>query len=312
LYKEWDWTGAEAAFRRALELNPTLADARAHYAWYFDLLGPRDRALEEMRRAIESDPLDPLWPAWLASLYLDRGRHAEAQAAARQALEVNPGFGLGTAMLGLAFAGAGLLDSALALLEPLAARDAMSWGALGGVYVQAGRRGDARQLAARMEESGPRAARLAQLPILPRSARSSGHSTGWSARSRYRTRMPRGWSRATSTRRGSGRWARSAANRASKRCSRAWTCRTPRRADARAAPALGPAEHQHRVHPTRPERVGQGTSGAGTSSPLAWCRSAHAGSGSGRRGEPRLVRSLSALNRPSPTAPARQRVVGQP
>ena len=166
LYKEWDWAGAEENFRRALELNPTLADARAHYAWYFDLLGPRDRAPEEMRRAIESDPLDPLWPTWLAWMYMDRERYHEAIAAARHATEVNPNFGLGEAMLGLAFAGKGMLDSALTTLEPLAARDPHARGPLAQVYVEIGRIEDARNLTAEMEATGDPGFNLWQLPLV--------------------------------------------------------------------------------------------------------------------------------------------------
>ena len=164
LYKEWDWAGAEENFRRALEINPTLADARAHYAWYFDLLGPRDQALDEMRRAIESDPLDPLWPTWLASMYIDRERYDDAIAAARHALEVSPTFGRGEALLGLAFAGKGMFDSALVTLEPLATRDPGAKGPLAQVYVKIGRIDDARRVAAEMEATGPLGLNLWQLP----------------------------------------------------------------------------------------------------------------------------------------------------
>ena len=164
LYREWDWAGAEQNFRRALELNPTLADARAHYAWYFDLLGPRDRAPEEMRRAIESDPLDPLWPTWLAALYLDRERPDDAIAAARHAIEINPDHTRASALLGLAFAAKGMLDSALAILEPLAARDAGAKGPLAQVYVKVGRTGDASRLAAEMEATGSLGQNLWLLP----------------------------------------------------------------------------------------------------------------------------------------------------
>ncbi len=163
LYREWDWAGAERAFRRALELNSTLADARAHYAWYFDLLGPRDRALDEMQRAIASDPLDPLWPTWLASLYMDRGLYGDAIEAARHAIEVNPTFGLGVGMLGRALAEAGMRDSALAVLESVEGDPAVK-GMLAQVYAKVGRIDDARRIAIDMEATAPVGLKVWQLP----------------------------------------------------------------------------------------------------------------------------------------------------
>ncbi len=49
LYSDWDYVGAEQDFRRALELNRSLPDAHAHYAWYLLLLGQSDDALAESR-----------------------------------------------------------------------------------------------------------------------------------------------------------------------------------------------------------------------------------------------------------------------
>jgi TolB-like protein/tetratricopeptide (TPR) repeat protein len=55
---EWDWAGAERSYRRAIELNPNLADARFFYA---DLLLVLRRPQEwdrEIQRALELDPLN--------------------------------------------------------------------------------------------------------------------------------------------------------------------------------------------------------------------------------------------------------------
>jgi serine/threonine-protein kinase len=55
---EWDWRGAEEEFRRALELNPNLAEAHFFYA---DLLVALKRTQEwnrEVQRALELDPLN--------------------------------------------------------------------------------------------------------------------------------------------------------------------------------------------------------------------------------------------------------------
>jgi eukaryotic-like serine/threonine-protein kinase len=49
---EWDWDGAEAAFRRALDLDPDLASARMYYSWLLGLLGREAAAFTEAERAV--------------------------------------------------------------------------------------------------------------------------------------------------------------------------------------------------------------------------------------------------------------------
>jgi TolB-like protein/DNA-binding winged helix-turn-helix (wHTH) protein/Flp pilus assembly protein TadD len=54
---DWDWTGAEREYNRAIELNPGLA--RAHH-WYAHLLIGMNRsneAIAEIQRAVDLDPL---------------------------------------------------------------------------------------------------------------------------------------------------------------------------------------------------------------------------------------------------------------
>lgn len=44
LYYDWDWDGAETSFRRALQLNPNVEFAHAHFAWLHQLVGRSDAA----------------------------------------------------------------------------------------------------------------------------------------------------------------------------------------------------------------------------------------------------------------------------
>lgn len=52
-----DWSGAEEAFRRALELNPEIAAIHSHYSIFLSVIGKLDDALEEGKRALKLDPL---------------------------------------------------------------------------------------------------------------------------------------------------------------------------------------------------------------------------------------------------------------
>jgi serine/threonine-protein kinase len=56
---DWDRAAAGAHFQRALEINPSSADARVWNAWRLALLeGDYEESLAELRRAEELDPLD--------------------------------------------------------------------------------------------------------------------------------------------------------------------------------------------------------------------------------------------------------------
>ncbi|MFQ6114572.1 MAG: hypothetical protein ACE5NG_10890, partial [bacterium] len=61
IYADWDRPGAEQAYRRALELNPNLALARAHYGWSLEIDGRVEEALAELNRARS-------WTRWRPSI----------------------------------------------------------------------------------------------------------------------------------------------------------------------------------------------------------------------------------------------------
>ena len=54
---DWDWSGAESEYKRALELNPGSASPHGTYGWFLAWMGRFDEALRETRRARELDPL---------------------------------------------------------------------------------------------------------------------------------------------------------------------------------------------------------------------------------------------------------------
>jgi serine/threonine protein kinase len=55
---EWDWEGSERGFRRAIELNPNLPDARVVYSQVLGILGRHDEALDQAARGTALDPLN--------------------------------------------------------------------------------------------------------------------------------------------------------------------------------------------------------------------------------------------------------------
>lgn len=85
---EWDWSGAEAAFRRGMELNPGSSHALWIYGNYLTSMGRFEEAVAVGRRLVQRDPLSA--PAYgllgWALEYL--GRNEEALEQYRAALAV--------------------------------------------------------------------------------------------------------------------------------------------------------------------------------------------------------------------------------
>lgn len=69
-FHERRWADAEAAYRRALELDPHLASGHHWYALFLTTLGRYDEALAQRQRALQIDPLTPMLSVGLAELQL--------------------------------------------------------------------------------------------------------------------------------------------------------------------------------------------------------------------------------------------------
>jgi len=76
----WDWEGAEQAFRTALALNPGYATAHQWYGFFLSKMGRHDEAIAELRRALELDPLSLIIRTELARVYYHARRYDDALA----------------------------------------------------------------------------------------------------------------------------------------------------------------------------------------------------------------------------------------
>lgn len=84
------WSEAEAALRRATELDPNSANARLWYAVYLRSQGRLEEALIENERALGLDPLSSLAHHEMGVTYYLARQYARAVAPFRSALELEP------------------------------------------------------------------------------------------------------------------------------------------------------------------------------------------------------------------------------
>ncbi len=93
LCQAWKWNEAEQEFRRAIELNPNSANTHYFYAMEFLVSQNRlDQALEELRTAMSLDPLSPILHTNYASVLTMAHRYDESLAQFQKALLADPGF----------------------------------------------------------------------------------------------------------------------------------------------------------------------------------------------------------------------------
>jgi len=86
----WDLPGAEPEWRRAIELNPNLPDARAFYSHYLCIMGHQQEAEPQITRALELDPFNSLFQSLYGTVLVYQRRYDDAIAHAKTALRISP------------------------------------------------------------------------------------------------------------------------------------------------------------------------------------------------------------------------------
>jgi serine/threonine protein kinase len=85
---EWDWAGAEAEWKRAIELNPNYVDSvYAHFLW---VMKRPEEAMAQMERALQLDPLNELVHIHHGFILLSAGRYDEVIVQMRKLLRTSP------------------------------------------------------------------------------------------------------------------------------------------------------------------------------------------------------------------------------
>ncbi|HET9530583.1 MAG TPA: tetratricopeptide repeat protein, partial [Blastocatellia bacterium] len=143
---QWDWSGAERQFKRAIELNPNYAPAHHWYAFHLAALGRFPEAIEEINRARELDPLSLIINTDVGHILYFSRQYDQAIEAYRRVLDMEPDFSVARWRLGEAYEQKGMYGEAIAEYEKAISFSKNptieSW--LGRAYALAGQRDKAR------------------------------------------------------------------------------------------------------------------------------------------------------------------------
>ena len=89
-YGDWNWDAAEQAFRRALDLDPAHVHARRRYGMFLSAMGRHDRAIEQVQQVLELDPLSVPALDSAAQVWLHARNPERLLQQGRKILEISP------------------------------------------------------------------------------------------------------------------------------------------------------------------------------------------------------------------------------
>ncbi len=143
---DWDKTGAEKEFRRAIELNANYPTAHQWYSRYLRGVGRMDEAWREIKRAEELDPLSLVIINNVAENYIDRNDLNSAAKECQRMFDLDPNFWAAHQSLSIVLVKQGRFDEALAEVQKsiqFSNRGNASLALLAHVYGRLGRRSEA-------------------------------------------------------------------------------------------------------------------------------------------------------------------------
>lgn len=151
---DWDWAGAAEGFRRAIQLDPTYATAYQRYSLYSIAMGRFEDSLEQIKKARDLEPLSISINASFGwRLYLAR-EYDRSIAQLRDTLEMDPSYEWAHLTLGQAYEEKGQYDLAVEELRravEISHSSPLMISALAHAYALSGNHSEARKLLAQLD-----------------------------------------------------------------------------------------------------------------------------------------------------------------
>jgi serine/threonine protein kinase/TolB-like protein/Tfp pilus assembly protein PilF len=152
----WDWATAEREYKRAIELNPNLQKAHGGYSRYLSVMGRHDESLAEIKRTRELDPLSPIANTAVGERLRYARQYDQAIEALKKTLERDQNFPNMYFSLGHVYMAKGQYAEAIAAYQEAIrlGRDTSSTNIyLGAAYARGGERERAQAILKRLQTS---------------------------------------------------------------------------------------------------------------------------------------------------------------
>lgn len=149
LLYEWNWSDAEKDFERAIALNRNYATARQWYAEYLTAVGQHEKAIAEIKQALDLDPRSPVINRDVGWHYYCARQYDQTIEQCQNILKLDPNSAPAHTLLGLAYAKKGMFAEAIVKLQKaveLSPTSSNNLARLGYAYAISGRHDEALQI----------------------------------------------------------------------------------------------------------------------------------------------------------------------
>jgi TolB-like protein/Flp pilus assembly protein TadD len=148
---DWDWTVAEKEFKRSIELNPKNPESYLYYSYLLSPLGRPAEAEATARQGLQIDPLSSGTNFGVASALVCDRRWDEAILHLRKAIELDPNYWFHHSYLGRAYEQKRMMPEAITefkLAFDLDNQQSENWAGLAHAYAMSGRKDEAQKMLA--------------------------------------------------------------------------------------------------------------------------------------------------------------------
>jgi eukaryotic-like serine/threonine-protein kinase len=160
LHYDLDWTEAEKEFKRAFELNPSLAMLHHIYAHYLMAMGRMEESMAESKLALELDPFTSDMTSCIGWHCLTTADYDEAIELARKGLKMSPDNAWAMVILGWAYEQKSMLKEAIVEFQNALSHwkdGSLPLSSLGHAYGIAGKKKEAQEILEKLLEKSKRA-----------------------------------------------------------------------------------------------------------------------------------------------------------
>jgi TolB-like protein/Tfp pilus assembly protein PilF len=151
---DWDWTGAEPEFQRALALNPNYATGHQWYANFLLAVGHAAEAEAEIALACELEPFSLILNCARGWVYHRSRQYDRAAEQYRHTLEMDPHFVMAQREIAFVYEQQGRYDEALAMIQQAigeGGENPIALGMLGYILASSGQHDEARKVIAQLQ-----------------------------------------------------------------------------------------------------------------------------------------------------------------